>query len=66
MTMEHEDLARGARVEIAVRAASKGDLATAAGILAGMSAEERDQFGPLVAASFPVSAPGRPFGAGTP
>ena len=63
MTLEHEDQARGARVEIAVAAASKGDIAVAVGILAGMSQAERNEFGPLITSMFPVSAFGRPFGA---
>jgi len=63
MSIEHADLARGARVEIAMNAASKGDIAMAAGILAGMSREERDEFGPLITAMFPVSVPGQAFGA---
>ncbi len=53
------DHARGARVEIAVRAAQEGDIATAAGILAGMSAEERDAFGPLVTAALNNPSPPR-------
>lgn len=63
MTIEHADLARGARVEIAINAATKGDVATAAGILAGMSQPERDEFGPLIVAMFPIAMPGRAFGA---
>ena len=49
--IDEEDHARGARVEIAIRAAQSGDLATAAGILAGMSGEERDAIAPLIAAA---------------
>ncbi len=49
--IDEEDHARGARVEIAIRAAQTGDLATAAGILAGMSAEERAAIAPLIAAA---------------
>src|SRR5438270_886776 len=49
--IDEEDHARGARVEIAIRAAQSGDLATAAGILAGMSSEERDAIAPLIAAA---------------
>jgi hypothetical protein len=56
MSLDQEDLARGARVEIAIEAARKGDVAVAVGILAGMSREERDVFGPLVTASFPAAA----------
>lgn len=59
MTLEHEDLARGARVELAVTAALAGDVAVAAGILAGMSRDERDEFGPLITAMFPAAVPGR-------
>jgi hypothetical protein len=49
--IDEEDHARGARVEIAIRAAQSGDLATAAGILAGMSAEERTAVTPLITAA---------------
>jgi hypothetical protein len=58
--IDDEDHARGARVEIAIRAAQSGDLATAAGILAGMSAEERAAITPLVtaAANHPPGDPG--------
>ena len=49
--IDEEDHARGARVEIAIRAAQSGDLATAAGILAGMSGEERNAIAPLIAAA---------------
>lgn len=63
MSIEHEDLARGARVELAVRAATEGDIAMAAGILAGMSLEERNEFGPLIKSAFPVAVPGQAFGA---
>lgn len=49
--IDEEDHARGARVEIAIRAAQSRDLATAAGILAGMSGEERDAIAPLIAAA---------------
>lgn len=49
--IDQEDHARGARVEIALLAAQRGELATAAGILAGMSGEERQTFGPLIAAA---------------
>ena len=57
--INEEDHARGARVEIAIRAAQKGDHALAAGILAGMSAEERDAVGPLVAAAARQPGPDR-------
>lgn len=50
-SIDQEDHARGARVEIALLAAQRGELATAAGILAGMSSEERQTFGPLIAAA---------------
>jgi len=56
VSLEHEDQARGARVEIAINAAARGDIATAAGILAGMSRAERDEFGPLITAMFPAPA----------
>jgi hypothetical protein len=49
--LEQADGARGARVEIAVRAAQNGDFATAAGILAGFSLEEREAFTPWVTAA---------------
>lgn len=48
MALDEADGARGARVEIAVRAAQNGDFATAAGILAGFSLEEREAFTPWV------------------
>lgn len=51
--LDQADNARGARVELAIEAAQRGNLALAAGILAGFSAEERDAFGPLIVASFP-------------
>lgn len=50
-SLQEADGARGARVEIAMRAAEDGDYPTAAGILAGMSAEERDAFGPWITAA---------------
>jgi hypothetical protein len=63
MSTEHTDHARGARIEIAMAAATKGDIAVATGILAGLSKADRDEFGPMITALFPVSTPGRPFGA---
>ncbi len=51
MALDEADGARGARVEIAVRAAEDGDFATAAGILAGFSLEEREVFTPWVTAA---------------
>ena len=57
--IDQEDHARGARVEIAISAAERGDRAVALGILAGMSAEERDVFGPLITAAFPTQPPAR-------
>jgi ABC-type uncharacterized transport system ATPase subunit len=54
--IDQEDHARGARVEIALLAAQRGELATAAGILAGMSGEERQTFGPLIAAALRQSS----------
>lgn len=51
MALHEADGARGARVEIAIRAAQNGDLATAAGILAGLSLEEREAFTPWVTAA---------------
>ena len=49
--LDEADGARGARVEIAIRAAESGDFATAAGILAGFSLEERETFTPWVTAA---------------
>ncbi len=51
--LDQEDHARGARVEIALAAAARGDLAVTAGIIAGMSGEERAEFGPLIVAAVP-------------
>jgi hypothetical protein len=59
--IDEEDHARGARVEIAIRAAQSGDLATAAGILAGMSGEERDAIAPLIAAAAGSPTPTGPL-----
>lgn len=49
MSIDDPDGARGGRVEIIVRACENGDAATALGILAGMSLEERMAFGPAIA-----------------
>lgn len=58
-SLKEADGARGARVEIAMRAAEDGDYPTAAGILAGMSEAERDAFGPWITAAA-LQARGRP------
>lgn len=60
--IDEEDHARGARVEIAIRAAQSGDLATAAGILAGMSPEERTAIAPLIAAATGGTDTAHPLG----
>jgi hypothetical protein len=49
--LDEADGARGARVEIALRAAEGGDFPTALGILAGLSLEEQNAFGPWITAA---------------
>ena len=52
-SLDQEDPARALRVERAIDAAKRGDQATAVGILAGMSAAERDAYGPLISGFLP-------------
>jgi len=52
-SLDQEDPARALRVERAIDAARNGDPAIALGILAGMSAEERNAYGLLIIGFLP-------------
>jgi hypothetical protein len=52
-TFDLEGPARALRVERAIDAARRGDPATALGVLAGMSAEDRGVCGPLIIGFLP-------------
>jgi hypothetical protein len=52
-SLDQEDPARALRVERAIDAAKRGDSATALGILAGMSAQEREAYGSLITGFLP-------------
>jgi hypothetical protein len=57
MSLGEASPARGARVELALDAALRGQLARAVGTVAGMSAAERAEFGPLIVAVLRHDAP---------
>lgn len=59
MSVHDEDLARGARVEIALDAAERGNVSLALGILAGMSDADRREHSGAVLALLDQAAPGR-------
>ncbi|HZP54443.1 hypothetical protein [Actinocrinis sp.] len=46
--VDQADMARGARVELLIEAIESGRKARALGMWAGMSVEERAEFGPLI------------------
>jgi hypothetical protein len=46
--VDQADMARGARIELLAEAIESGKKARALGMWAGMSAEERAEFGPLI------------------